>query len=929
MWEREAVTAATARLLRRVRLEGQGGALFVIGEAGLGKTAVIEQAGSLAGPDFKIGLGRGDPMETMLAFGLLSQSMQGLGGHGLLEPRPAGESNTDRRAAQFFAVLRWLEGQAGPLLWALDDLHWADGDSLALISFLCRRVSSLPVAVIGTLRPWPSAAREVAQSLTLSSAAAVERLHPLSEAATRALLTARLGREPGEEVARHAWTLAGGNPLLLEQVALAIQQGEDLPAPARVSPRLADEMLLARFAGLPPSGMQLVRAASVLGARFKMDVAADVAQLPDHDIDVAVDAIWHSGLVRVSGHGAVVEFVHPLFQQAVYEGLGPPVLSRLHARAFSALARRGAEAEAGEHAIRGHLVGNAEAIRVLEDGGRAALRAGALGAACKHLAAAAELAGDQVRPDLLLVLGEALLAAGRPVEAIQTCERLCSNPALPALARVQALRMLGRALSSTGAYERAAVRFDEAVQIAQSNDATAAVQILLDYALTSWLSGGPARALPLAERARRLAQNADDAVRRGADATWGFIALQAGDVAGLEATAVAAEPVARDPLAHPREVSWTWGPLTTYGLAATDTERLSEADRVFRIAVDAAERLGAAEAVATLRILHAYTLMRMGRLDDALALITLTDELLELVPMAQAYAATARANILQFMGRLDESQALCDQAEPAALAYGESVALLFLWDVRGRRWLLEGRLVDCSDLYLKLEAVSNRMGIGEPCLVPWARHALLAHTGVGRLADASRVLEWLERCAAALPCRWPRIAIATGKGALAEAAGDRVMADGLFHEALRLHDGLELPIQKVETLHQYGAFLRRSGQPSRARSVLTEALRLAEDHGAHWLANQVHRELASAGGRRRRREEPERLTSQEQRVAELAAGGLTNKEIAQRLWLHVSTVESHLQQVYSKLGIRSRRQLMTRFGGGAAGVPVPKVPGNP
>jgi len=95
------------------------------------------------------------------------------------------------------------------------------------------------------------------------------------------------------------------------------------------------------------------------------------------------------------------------------------------------------------------------------------------------------------------------------------------------------------------------------------------------------------------------------------------------------------------------------------------------------------------------------------------------------------------------------------------------------------------------------------------------------------------------------------------------------------------------------------------------------------------LASHVHRELTSAGGRRRRREEPERLTSQEHRVAELAASGLTNKEIAQRLWLHVSTVESHLQQVYSKLGIRSRRQLMTLFAGSVTSVPLPKVPGNP
>lgn len=191
MWEREAVTQASARLLGRVRVNGRGGALFVIGEAGLGKTAVLEQARRLAGPDFRTGFARGDPMETMLAFGLLNQSMDGLGGQGLLEPTPAGESGTDRLAAQFFALLRWLEGQAGPLLWALDDLHWGDADSLAMISFLCRRVSSLPMAVIGTLRPWPSAAHELAQSLAHSGAAALERLLPLSEPAARALLTAR------------------------------------------------------------------------------------------------------------------------------------------------------------------------------------------------------------------------------------------------------------------------------------------------------------------------------------------------------------------------------------------------------------------------------------------------------------------------------------------------------------------------------------------------------------------------------------------------------------------------------------------------------------------------------------------------------------------------------------------------------------------
>jgi DNA-binding CsgD family transcriptional regulator len=121
---------------------------------------------------------------------------------------------------------------------------------------------------------------------------------------------------------------------------------------------------------------------------------------------------------------------------------------------------------------------------------------------------------------------------------------------------------------------------------------------------------------------------------------------------------------------------------------------------------------------------------------------------------------------------------------------------------------------------------------------------------------------------------------------------------------------VELPLEKVETLLEYGAFLRRTGEPARARPLLAEALRLAEATGAAWLAGYVRAELLVAGGRRRGREEQEQLTAQEDRVARLAAAGRSNQEIARQLWLSVSTVESHLHRIYAKLGIQSRRALI-------------------
>src|SRR2546423_14294845 len=122
MWEREPVLGAVARLLERAR-SGAGGTLFVVGQAGLGKTAVIERARERAGAEFQVGAGTGDAMETALPFGLFVQAQAGLGGGRMLEPTVAALSGGDARATRFYEVLRWLEGLAGrPVLLPLDDL---------------------------------------------------------------------------------------------------------------------------------------------------------------------------------------------------------------------------------------------------------------------------------------------------------------------------------------------------------------------------------------------------------------------------------------------------------------------------------------------------------------------------------------------------------------------------------------------------------------------------------------------------------------------------------------------------------------------------------------------------------------------------------------------------------------------------------------
>jgi predicted ATPase len=341
----------------------------VVGEAGIGKTSVLDHARALAGEHgFRVGVGHGEAMEATLPFGLMAQVLTGLGGEALEGPGvvPAGP---DARAARFYAVRRWLEHSAAdPVLLAIDDLHWSDADSLALLSFLCRRLAGLPVAVVATLRPWPQEAHLAAAGLAHDGRASVERLAPLTRAGTAALLTARSGRPVSEAEIDRAAEVTAGNPLLLEQVALALARGQGIPRLAAGWRGHPEQLLLTRFAGVPAAGLECARAAAVLGTRFRSELAVALASLDHRHGDQALDALERTGLVR-AGRAGGAEFAHPLFRQALYDDLGESLRARLHARAFSLLAERGLNDEAAEHAMKAGLAGDSVAISVLTNAG--------------------------------------------------------------------------------------------------------------------------------------------------------------------------------------------------------------------------------------------------------------------------------------------------------------------------------------------------------------------------------------------------------------------------------------------------------------------------------------------------------------------------------------------------------------------------------
>jgi DNA-binding CsgD family transcriptional regulator len=906
---------------------GSGSALFVVGDSGLGKTRLLHAAAELATGVIGVGFGRGEVMEQVLPFGLLEQALSSLdrdAGLALAGGPPVAEP-----AVPYFRVLRWIEERwERPVLLALDDLHWADPDSLRMVAFLARRANRLPLGLIATMRPWPGDAEALCDGLARAGDAELERLEPLGLESVANLLVARSGVPLTPETSRLAWELCGGNPLLVEELAVGLARGERVPNLGGATPGFGEHLLLTRFAGMDREAWQLARAASVLGTRFHVDVAVELAGLDGGESgDAALDSLRHGGLIA-DDDAEWTRFVHPLFGQAVYEDIAASVRRRMHARAFNLLLARGLGAQAAGHATRGELDGDERAIKVLERTGRDALATGAVATAAENFGAAVRLSGEDAAATLVLGLGEALTANGRMDEAAIECRGLLSRNDLTWQERTAALCMLGRAEYLTGSPDHGEETLGEAVTIAAAHDPASAVQPLLDQSLSIWLEGGPRRALAVAARARELAAGAKEELRERAEATWGHLALETGDPAGLTAT----DPLARH-LEHPHrasafslaELTWPWAAIYQFAMNANYSERYDDCERAFGLARAVAEEAGAANAFATLAIHLAALSTRRGRLEQALGEAIHAREFAELTPGVLAYAELVEAEALLWLGRMQDSEEVLSRAEQRAS--GHWFVQLWAAHVRGLRLLWAGDAA-ASDELLVAERLTRDVGIREPCNTLWAGHAIDAHLAADRPEHASRVLEWLEQCARPLVCRWPHIQVAIGHARLAWRAGEPDVAEQEFKRALELHEGRELPLSRIETLLAYGTFLRRNGRPADARVPIAEAARAAQSLGAGWLARTAADELRLAGGRRRRMvRDRDTLTDAERRVAELAADGDSNADIARRLYLSINTVQTHLKHAYAKLGINSRRQLML-LGREALRATNPRTPDN-
>jgi DNA-binding CsgD family transcriptional regulator len=907
MVERDAVLAAVRGLIGAA-LEGRGGALFVVGEAGLGKTTVLDYAVAAARDRFKVGIGRADVAEAALPFGLISQALEALLGGPAESADPAVRGVAPTPADYFYAVLGRLRRAADePLFLALDDAHWADPDSLTLLRLICRRLAALPVAVLVTARPWPPEALRAGEELAAQQLAAVQQLAPLSPAAARSILRQRSGApDPAQGEVEQAAALAAGNPLLLDYVAAAMRAGQGLPAQhSSAGTSWARRLLLSHLAGLAEPVQQYLRGAAVLGRRFRPEVAAQVAGLRPADVAAAQEAFASSGLGQDAGEGWA-EFRHELVRQAVYE-LAAPVRTRLHEAAFRALAARDANpAEAASHAVAARLTGDPAALDVLTRAGRDALRAGAVGAARRHLQAAVDLAGPAPPADLVFDLGRALIAVGDHAAGVARYEELLARADLPDDTRLTILGQLSQARLYAGQTAEAEAAMEEAQLLAGPDRRDLAAGAMVDHAAQVMVTYGWKRAAPLAVRGRELAAEASTPVRAAAAAVWAVGTYFSGDPAGLDVAEAAARSAATAPSWRPTGTPW-WDPVAQYASLAISAERFGDAQELLDNILEAAERRSDPMAVAMALLYRARLSWRLGELDRALTLSARLLEAADLVPVLTPVAAADRARVLLDLGRLDEAAEWCARVDTGRRgSLGYTVMLGYL--PRGTLALRRGDLDSACATFSALWEIADALEVRDPCTVPWPADAIAAYLAGGRETDAARLIDWLAPSAQALPARWPKVVLAAGRAALAEHHGDRETARHHYTEALALQEEMPIPLARAQLLSDYGTFLHRQGDARRARPVLAEALRLAESCGAGWHAERARVEWRRAGGRTGTTPAGQ-LTPQEAAVARLAKAGRTNQEIAGQLYLTVNTVETHLRHVYQKLGIHRRVDL--------------------
>lgn len=906
---------------------GRGGVLLLEGPAGVGKSALLRELATLARAADVRALGAiGGELEREYPFGMVRQLLEPelraasperrerllSGAAAVAAPLVGATAQEDAGADGSFATLHglyWLVAALSdeqPLLLVLDDAHWADAASLRFVDFLARRVAELPLLVALGVRPRePGSETDLLDAIADGDHAVAVRPGPLSPAAVGALVADRLGPRAGEGVATAAFTATGGNPLLLRELVATLAEDDEKLSAADVEaavPSSVTRSVQRRLARLPAAAQQVAAALATLGDRGADGLLALACGLDATAVAEGLEALRDVQLVEPGA----ARFLHPLVRQAIADGVPAAQRHRLHADAARALhARDGASEAVVVHLLARPPLGEPWASEALREGGRRALAEGAPESAVRRLTRAVEEQAGAAVPALQLALGEAMMSAGDPRAAGVLARAVEAEDPVLAARAVQAL-VAAENLAGSFDGEITAQRLERAIErLGPGGEREVA------DALTAMLISVASIDGALASRGRALAEAGNE---RGLPALASLHAIvgacgatPAAEVVAQARTALGPEPFAR--------LSQVEAPSSWFAVGALHlVGAFDEAERALAAAEATARRHGSRLARGYVLLVRAHTVqlgqVRDGEANAREAAALWADAGLEIL----ADSATMQVvSALVLRGRLDEAEATLTARPLPSGVYVRAQALSARAQLRLAQRRPEEALRDVREAH----AIVAELGFPRPA---WGFAGVqLAQTlgAAGQLEEARAVAR--EQVALARDGQRPAqlAAALTALGALL--SGDEQL--DAYAAAVAIAPSACAPLPHATARVELGAALRRRGQRQEARGVLREGHELAARAGLQPLETRALEELVVAGGKPRSRYSSgvEALTPSERRVAEHAAAGLSNREIAETLFVTRKTVELHLGRAYGKLGIRSRVQLPEALGIAATG----------
>jgi DNA-binding CsgD family transcriptional regulator len=917
---RERELAALGAALDDARA-GHDAVVVLSGEAGIGKSALLDAiAVRAAGAGFAVLRGRATEQERDVPFALAVDALDedagalGPGRAAALAPElgavlpslaTCAAEPEAVTAAQRFRLHRALRelleelARPAPILLALDDLHWADEASLEWVLHALRRPARCAHVLVLALRAVEPLPRLLEAARGRPHVAHVP-VGPLAAAAADHLVAGLPAARRRRVVAE-----ARGNPLFLQGLVRAAR-GDALFLPPDVA---AVVELEAR--ALPPASRALLDGAAVVGDPFEPALAAAAAGLGD-DALVALDALVAADLVRPVG--AVLRFRHPLVRQTLHDAMPPGRRAAAHARVAVALAARGVgPAVLAPHVEASAVVGDAAAAATLAAAAFASA-ASAPATAARWFAAALRLrpgAGPDERLPLLAGRAQALGAAGRPAEAhavlLEVLDLLAGAP--PA-ARAELVATTAAVEHLLGRHDVAVRRLDRA--LAELGDDASAVRARLELELAvgalfhvdldrlGRFAGRSAAALRATEPALAAADDALAVIAAAwqghADTVPERLARMRAGLAALDRAALAARPEA----------------AYYAGAAELFTEHVREAVAVAARGLEAVRAGSQDRFLVPLVTMHAMAASTVGDQATAAASATLAEEAARLagVDYGLQWALWTRAMVAHLRGERDERVRAAAECEEVFARLGD------LMLTRVGRCNLATLLVG-EDPERAAETITRTAGpeldrldhtwwsyIGAALV-----RALLA---LGRLDAAAATAAVLERRADALALPMTRARALQARAELALARDEPAAAVGPARAAVAIADERGYGVDAFGAQLTLGRAIGRTGDRDEAVAVLRAAAERAAAGQAWGLRDEAARDLRRLGARlpgEVRLAGDDTLSDRERQVAELAAAGRSNREVAATLFLSRKTVEHTLTRVYAKLGVRSRVEL--------------------